>query len=428
MAVLFSQLLYMTLKLTKESKQLFSFFLNNKCLLHKKTNKIHPGYVQLYENIYNSSSHITLLKNNVRTPMYNLSHTDIQHMGQIPRPATFNFKSIPSIVAERIKTHGTHLFEYQCLMFNINVRIIFLTEHEFTHSQLLYFNRCVDMMLVWLHLIHQCHPNFKRCAEQLTVFVYHTKLLKTFPNSQMALNEINVNTAFTRACSKNAEIVIYRKEEWFKVFIHETFHTFGLDFSEMNLTACHQRILAIFPVQSNVNLFEAYTEYWARIINVSFCSFANMKDKTNSSEYLLNVMKLIEIEQQFALFQAVKVLNFMEISYGDLSQHNNCHKYKEHTNVLSYYVITAILLNNSHEFIDWCHIHNDSLFCFKQTSANISNFCRFIESKYLARNLLDSIQCTEHLLEKLKRFRTQKKEVRNLLTTLRMTACEPEKL
>jgi L-rhamnose isomerase len=67
------------------------------------------------------------------------------------------------------------------------------------------------------------------------IYIYHTSLLKILPNTNVdILNENNVNTAFTRTCPSNSEIVVFRKEEWFKVFIHETFHSFGIDFASMN--------------------------------------------------------------------------------------------------------------------------------------------------------------------------------------------------
>ena len=57
-------------------------------------------------------------------------------------------------------------------------------------------------------------------------------LSKSLPDTNTStLGPDNVNTAFTLACSPNSEMVIFRREEWKKVFIHETFHTYGLDFS-----------------------------------------------------------------------------------------------------------------------------------------------------------------------------------------------------
>ena len=36
-------------------------------------------------------------------------------------------------------------------------------------------------------------------------------------------------------CIKSGLIVLFRREEWFKVFIHECLHSFGMEFSGMNL-------------------------------------------------------------------------------------------------------------------------------------------------------------------------------------------------
>ena len=86
-------------------------------------------------------------------------------------------------------------------------------------------------MLVWLTIISKISsPN---CSKELNIFVYFTSLKKELPESQhMILQANNVNTAFTTTCPVNSDIVIFRQEEWFKVFIHETFHNFALDFSD----------------------------------------------------------------------------------------------------------------------------------------------------------------------------------------------------
>ena len=68
------------------------------------------------------------------------------------------------------------------------------------------------------------------CAKKLDIYLYFTPFKKTLPtrNTEI-LNVKHVNTAFAFQCAPSGEIVIYRKEEWMKVFIHETFHSFGLD-------------------------------------------------------------------------------------------------------------------------------------------------------------------------------------------------------
>jgi hypothetical protein len=170
-------------------------------------------------------------------------------------------------------------------MFNRNINIIFITEDDNIETLIDTYNNYVDYMLVWLYIADIYSS--KKCVKQLKIFIYHTSLLKILPDTNIEiLNQNNVNTGFSRTCPSDSEIVIFRKEEWFKVFIHETFHNFGLDFSSMNVIPCNEMILKLFPVNSEVTLYEAYTEFWARIINALFCSFINMKNK-NDTTYIL---------------------------------------------------------------------------------------------------------------------------------------------
>jgi hypothetical protein len=237
-------------------------------------------------------------------------------------------------------------------------------------------------MLVWLYIVNIYSS--KKCVKQLKIFIYHTTLLKILPESNVSiLDEHNVNTAFTTTCPSNSEIVVFRKEEWFKVFIHETFHNFGLDFSDINMMKVNEKIKSIFQVNSNVNLFESYTEFWSRIINIVFVSFTNMNDKNNINEFLINTEFFINYERIFSFFQMVKILNFMGLTYNNLYEKDNLYiktLYKENSNVLSYYIITLIMINNYNNFLLWCNTNNTELLQFKKTTKNLEKYCKFIES------------------------------------------------
>ena len=179
-----------------------------------------------------------------------------------------------------------------------------------------------------------------------------SSLKKMIPNNLDILDHKNVNTGLTTSCPKNGEIIIFRKEEWFKVFIHETFHSFGIDFS-LNLkndNNFYEKELTrnIFKVNSIVRLYEAYTEFWAEIMNALLCSFFLLKDKNNISEFLSNSEFFINFERTYSFFQLVKILDFMGLSYQNLysktihSKNLRDHLYNENTNVLSYFVIKTI--------------------------------------------------------------------------------------
>jgi N-glycosylase/DNA lyase len=98
--------------------------------------------------------------------------------------------------------------------------------------------------------------------------------------------------------------------------------------------------------------------------------------------------------------------------------------YKEDTNVLSYYVLTLVLMNNYQDFLSWCNINNIAILNFKKTTKNLDEFCKFIEKKYKTKNMLEGVECTEKLLHVVKNSKRKQKDMLYLLKNLRMTICE----
>ena len=418
------------MKITKESQQLMSFFVNHNCVLTvKHTNKTNELLKKLFAEITNGVSYIHSLKQKLGSAFYKLNINHITTAKQIPTPSTFGPNAFPVEIRKHIDEYLLNSLTYSFHIFNRKITIIFVTEDANIEHHIETFNTYVDNLLVWLYIVNEYSS--KSCSTELKIYIYHTSLLKVLPASNVNILDVNnVNTAFTRTCLTKSEIVVYRKEEWFKVFLHETFHNFGLDFSDLNMVACHLKILSIFKVNSEVNLFEAYAEFWARLMNTLFCSYNSMKNKSDIQEFLTNAEFFINFERIFAFFQMVKVLNFMDIQYKDLYENNADSEiirktmYRENTNVLSYYIITLVLLNNYQDFLFWCNANNTSFIQFKKTETNLSNFCAFIGKKYKTKSILDGIQCTERLLQKVVKQKQQHKHLGYLIKNLRMTICE----
>jgi len=423
------------MKITNESYELMSFFIKNNCLTPlKQTKKTDLLLKKLYYEIIDGVSYIQNIKSKMGQSFYKLKISHINNINQIPKPTTFPPNSFPANVRKYIDDNLLSLFTYSWRFPSIGreINIYFITEHSNPEELVELYNNYVDYMLVWLYIIDSYAS--RNCSSELSIYIYHTNLLKEFPESNIhILDEENINTAFTRTCEKKSEIVVFRKEEWFKSFLHETFHNLGLDFSDMNNLSCNSKILEIFPVNSEVNLYESYTEFWARMMNILFCSFFSMSNKNDENEFLSNVEVFINFERTYSFFQVVKILKFMGLSYKDLYNKNiessNLRKtlYKEKTNVLSYYIITLILLNNYQDFLSWCNKNNTSLLQFKKTNANLDSFCNFIERKYKSTNILNGIECTEKIIVKIKKNiekNKNKKDMNYLLKNLRMTICE----
>lgn len=409
------------MNLSKKSKELILFFSKNKHINYvNQTAKTKSILTELYKEILEAFHYIN--KRNI----YNYSIKKIQSATQIIKPKFFNAKSFPEIVRNHIDQ--TMLCEI-CYTFSLHerkIKIYFVTEYDETHINIGLYNKYLQAVAIWLYILNIYSS--KECSKTITVYFYLTSLEKVLPNSNIhILDEINVNTAFTTTCPVDSEIVVFRKEEWFKVFIHETFHNFGLDFSMMNNEIIKQCILNIFKVKSDVNGYEAYTEFWAEIMNALFCSFFALKDKNNISEFLSNTELFINFERTYSFFQLIKTLDFMGLSYIDLYSNSNQSKilrenlYKEKTNVLSYYIIKTILLNNYQGFLSWCNENNLSLLNFKKTNANLTEFCEFIKKNYKKQVMLDNVNDAEKLLLKIKR---KKGDYKFVLSNLRMSICE----
>ena len=99
--------------------------------------------------------------------------------------------------------------------------------------------------------------------------------------------------------------------------------------------------------------------------------------------------------------------------------------YKENTNVLAYYVITLILIENYQSFLNWCITNNDTLIKFKKTKTNQTNFIIFIETHYKKKSFLNNIECVKKTYDDIVNSdNIDKKDKTNILQNFRMTAVE----
>ena len=245
-------------------------------------------------------------------------------------------------------------------------------------------------VFLWLTMISYMAD--KECSgSSLNVYFYMTPFKKNIPAATPSTREgdtlsaIHVNTGVTRNCENNGEIVIYRFEEWFKVFVHESMHNFNMDFIDTDLTKMNQRLRDVFFIPNgDILLFESYTETWARIINTMFETYFDPNVR-NQTAFVHNVRDKLEQNAIFSTFQLTKVLELMDLKYADItirSKENEivCRKqYKEDSNIYAYYIIGGLLSVYALPFISWC-IHNN-----RHTSSSIRN-------RYRRNHIVDSIR------------------------------------
>jgi hypothetical protein len=143
-------------------------------------------------------------------------------------------------------------------------------------------------------------------------------------------------------------------------------------------------------------------------MNALFCSFYILKNKRDVEQFLSNSEFFINFERTYSYFQLVKALEFMGLTYKDLfstvqrSKVLRENMYKEKTNVLSYYVIKAVLMNNYQGFLFWCKTNNSSLVQFEKTNKNQMDYCEFIKNNYKSASMLENVSETQKFFNILK--------------------------
>ena len=336
---------------------------------------------------------------------------------EIVIPKGYNSHFFPEYIRKYIDDTCTNQLVYSCPIAGHPIRIRVML---FNNEALEDLDRYVKFMYIWLYI---CYQNSEtNCSKKLDIYLYFTPFKKTLPNRNTEiLNVKHVNTAFTYQCVPHGEIVIYREEEWMKVFIHETFHSFGLDIDRHSENIIKDEIKNIFPIDCDFAVGEAYTETWARIINCAFTSYNAMKiAKNNKKDFNIFMMFCLQVERMFSIEQMNKTLNFMGLTYetlyknGEINTYLRNNLYRENSSVFAYYILTGLFMNNFYEFMLWCQTNNLSLFKYHRTQKNINSFKDLIDSLYKDNTLLKSLKC--------RAFKGKKQDI--LIKTTRMSVVE----
>ena len=391
--------------------ELFTQNLTNHKIKH---NKIENVLILFFNLINNADNYVK----NKRKDNY-LTHTinKINNINDIPKSSMNNSYLFPNEIQQYINNNSLYNINFNCKIKGRLINVDFIIFNKMSNNSLSIINNQIHMIFMWIYILQQY--SLKKCSKYINLFVYFTPFTKILPNNRLtSINSTNVNSGFTTGCKEFTEIVLYRTEEWFKVFIHETFHNFGLDFSDINLYTTDKKLKEIFNLNIEYNLYESYCETWARIWNTLFYSYFAVPYtiKPNSTMFISNFYKNIKIEAQHSLIQMLKILQFHDLNYSTITnkQPSNIticnHLYSEQTSVFSYYIITSLLINNFDLFIIWCDINNNNIIQFKKTPNNLDKYIELIKkceyNKHLKNNInkieKSFIKNKEHIDDNLK--------------------------
>jgi hypothetical protein len=423
------------MQFSNTSQEYFNFFIEhfNKCIIKNKEseqkiqNKI---FNKLFLDIREADKYVKTL--NAFDNCLSGIVLDIKSKKGLAFPSTYSNDYFPQEIRKVIETKTVNKILYYCVLNERKITLTFFTFKNETNFAI--YDKYAKQVFMLIAIL--THYSSSECSKSLNIFIYLTDFKRIIPdNNYTILGSYNVNGGFTTTCDKNSEIVVYRKEEWFKVLIHEAFHNLGLDFSKMNTNQFHSKIKQIFPINSKFNIFESYCEFWARILNSAFCSYNVIDNKNDKDAFKTFLDFFIQIERLFSLFQCNKILNFLGISYQNLYETDNGshiareNLYKEKTNVFAYYIVTAFLLDNYVNVMNWCNKNNLSCFKFNNSQRNLDLFYNLIENSYKRNEFLKNLMCVSNYASKLNK-KTNKNnklinnEINNIFKTTRMTIME----
>ena len=423
------------MQFSNTSQEYFNFFIEhfNKCIIKNKEseqkiqNKI---FNKLFLDIREADKYVKTL--NAFDNCLSGIVLDIKSKKGLALPSTYSNDHFPQEIRKVIETKTVNKILYYCVLNERKITLTFFTFKNETNFAI--YDKYAKQVFMLIAIL--THYSSSECSKSLNIFIYLTDFKRIIPdNNYTILGSYNVNGGFTTTCDKNSEIVVYRKEEWFKVLIHEAFHNLGLDFSKMNTNQFHSKIKQIFPINSKFNIFESYCEFWARILNSAFCSYNVIDNKNDKDAFKTFLDFFIQIERLFSLFQCNKILKFLGISYQNLYETDNGshiareNLYKEKTNVFAYYIVTAFLLDNYVNVINWCNKNNLSCFKFNNSQRNLDLFYNLIEKSYKRNEFLKNLMCVSNYASKLnkktnKNNKLANNQINNIFKTTRMTIME----
>ena len=326
-------------------------------------------------------------------------------LNQIP-----SFDNYTDDIKEIIKNMEKDIFNCTFSVHERSVDLcIILDKHE--KDKKIFIQNILRKTFIWLHTAHTYSD--KTCSKQLYIYMFMTPALKLLPMDNSVLSQDEINTAFTYTCKHDNEIHIFRKEEWFKVLIHETFHNYNLDFSKFDNGYSDQFAKKIFNLSVDFRMYESYCEFWATIFNCTY--FLYFENKIHTKNFNKQINECINKELQHSFFQCVKILEHFGMSYTDLYSESEkarfarLHKYKENTPIISYYFFKTILLFNCNKFIEWCLKENDNSISFSNNTKDIYKkiemFADFIKKYSKNENFVNQIKKVQ------KEFQDDKKKI-----------------
>jgi hypothetical protein len=330
----------------------------------------------------------------------------------------------PTII-NYIKSHLTH---YYLIEFDNNL-IYYFVKSNTTSKTNKKINKDINEIC---RIIYSMKILFNRTNKNNKQVLYYfpTPLKKRINNNThiLGVNECNTGYSYLESlydkkedihcCHKNGNIYIFRKEEHYKVLIHELIHACYKD-QDMILSKENELFSKNFCINKQILLNESYTETIATILNLFYLHIIlyNNKSKNKPKNKNMKILENMYInETKYSFYTMAKILNFYKInSINDFTKYSNqkgCNTvFLQETNVFSYYIVKPLLLYNISKFSAFLKKYTDNFSVVSQDCV-----------KYFSKMILNIIHKDKNIKNIIKMLLLKFKNCKN--KSLRLTLYE----
>ncbi len=222
--------------------------------------------------------------------------------------------------------------KYEIIYNNIN--LYYILDRKINSNDKKIIKICIRIILIMSKLLNN--------NNKIYINIYPTKHKKKLNNEFNILgpNEINSGYTLINPLPKPGKIYIYRKEELIRVLIHELLHAYHYDYNLYNEK--NEEIYNLYNLynKNNINSSESMVDKHAIIINCIY----------NSLRYdYKTFIEMLNYEKEFNKIQIAKILKYYNYSsINDIYRKNNKEKFKQNSNIISYFFTKF----NDHKNID----------------------------------------------------------------------------
>jgi len=245
-------------------------------------------------------------------------------------------------VIRYIKTKVDTRYDISFIIDNKKINLCIRLNKPLSKSK---FNKILERIIYAIATVVNLSDDPKTIDIVIYLTPFKKKIDEIRKREDFTVDEVNSGSTL---CAPKPHIIVCREEEFYKVIIHELIHAMNYDVKS-DVGEISEIIKGLTNIELPFNHFEAYTEFWANILNSYFMAKIMTINFTNNT---LDVfIKLIHYERLWSIFQCSKVLYLTNCQIEPQLKYKKLCKLNLNTNVYSYFILRSFMMFDINTFI-----------------------------------------------------------------------------